>query len=315
MRTTAPKCPMCAGRSKDWSLCRSCCDQVLVDLRELPDLMRDLLDKRVGRTRIPPPADQDIDPQESRVPFSSAATRTADLIVSTVGTWVRALDQDDLIEPGCPPVKVCRCAPPAAACDLPWRFPLRPRMASWCAWLAERIDRIRFHEAAGQIADDLAGCVKRARASVDLPPELVLVTRCEVCEHDIFAEPDAKTVVCRHCRRAGVKPPEIDVEKSRRRLSGRLEHQWATAAQCALVLGAHGLPVRESTIWEWARPDRGGKLKVRGRDKARRALYRVGDVADLVRGAMARGAATATAQGATRRVTSDAASSVDAVPS
>lgn len=278
MRTTAPRCPTCGGQSRDWSLCRACANTLLSELRALPDVMRDLQDKRVGRTVMPAPANMVSDPEEAPVPFSDQARRVHDLIVSTVGSWIRALTQD--------------------AADLD---DLGPTMPSWCSWLAQRIDRIRYHEAAGQIADDIGGCIKRARAAVDLPPELRLVQRCEVCGHGIFAGPEDKTVVCVHCKRANVEPlPEIDVEQARSRLDGMVEHQWATASKCALVLAAYGMPVRADTIQNWARPERGGRLKVRGVDGAGRRLYRVGDVADLVRAA-------------TRRVTSDAASSLDRV--
>lgn len=278
MRTTTPKCPACSADSRDWSLCKSCTNTLLVDLRELPDLMRDLLDKRIGRTRMPAAANIVGNPDEAPVPFSDHATRTANAIVSTVGSWVRVLahDEQDLDE-------------------------LRPTMAGWCAWLVDRVDRIRFHEAAGQIADELGGCCSRARRAVDLPPELMLVQRCATCGHGIFATKDEKAVVCQHCRRAGVKPlPEIDVEKARGQLDGMVEHQWATVSKCALVLAAYGLPVREDTIKNWARPERGGRLQVRGLDSAGRRLYRVGDVADLVRAA-------------TRRATSDPAQVLDGV--
>lgn len=279
MKTTTPKCPTCGGNSRDWSLCKSCANTLLSELRALPDVMRDLQDKRVGRTVMPAPANMVSDPEEAPVPFSDQARRVHDLIVSTVGSWIRALTQD--------------------AADLD---DLGPTMSSWCRWLAQRIDRIRYHEAAGQIAKDIGGCIKRARAAVDLPPELRLVQKCEVCGHGIFAAKGEETVVCVHCKRAGIpNPPVINVDQARQKLAGMIEHQWATGAKCALLLAAHGMPVREDTIREWARPDRGGKLKVRGHDQAGRRLYRVGDVADLVRAA-------------TRRATSNVASKLDGVP-
>lgn len=279
--TTRPMCPLCKAEGKTWSLCRVCTDKLRENLRELPDLMRDLQDKRIGRTVMPAPANMVGDPTESPVPFSDHATRTTNAIINTIGTWIRALAHDDVE-------------------DL---ADLGPTMVGWCRWLSERIDRIRFHEAAGQIADDIGDCCERARKAVDLPPELMLVQKCEVCGHGIFAGKDEETVVCVHCKRAGVQPlPEINVAEAREKLDGMIEHQWATAAKCALVLAAYGLPVRETTIWEWARPDRGGRLKVRGVDHAKRQLYRVGDVADLVRAA-------------TRRATSNTANALDAMPS
>lgn len=266
MKTTTPKCPACSADSRDWSLCKACSNTLLVDLRELPDVMRDLQDKRIGRTVMPAPANLVGNPDEAPVPFSDHARRVTDTIVSTIGSWIRVLTQD--------------------AADLD---DLGPTMPSWCAWLSARIDRIRFHEASGQIAEEIGGCLVRARKAVDLPPELRLVQKCETCGHGIFAGKDDKTVVCVHCKRAGVEPlPEIDVEKARGQLGDMVEHQWATAAKCALVLAAYGLPVKADTIQNWARPERGGRLKVRGLDHAQRRLYRVGDVADLVRAATRR---------------------------
>lgn len=279
MKTTTPKCPACGAVSRDWSLCKSCTSGLLTDLEHLPEAMRDLLDKRVGRTQMPAPANLVGNPDESPVPFSDHARRVHEAVVSTVGSWIRALTVD--------------------ATDLD---DLGPTMVSWCAWLSARMDRIRFHDAAGQIADEIGGCLVRVREAVDLPPEMVFVQRCEVCGHGIFAGRDEKTAVCAHCRRAKVQPlPEIDVEQARQHLAGMVEHQWATAGKCALLLAAHGLPVREDTIREWARPDRSGRLKVRGVDQAGRRLFRVGDVADLVRAA-------------TRRATSDPTTVLDALP-
>ncbi len=280
--TARPMCPLCKSQGKTWALCRVCTDKLRENLRELPDLMRDLQDKRIGRTVMPAPANMVGNPLESPVPFSDHGRRTVDAIVNTVGTWIRSLahdDPDDLADPG-------------------------PTMPYWCRWLTERINRIRFHEAAADIAADIDDCCDRARTAVDLPPELVLVQKCETCGHGVFAGKDDKTAVCLHCKRAGVQPlPEIDVAKARARLDGMLEHQWATRAQCALVLAAYGMPVKEDTISAWARPER-GRLSVRGYDSAGRPLYRVGDVADLVRGAI---------EAATRRATSDDPKQLDAV--
>lgn len=279
MKTTTPKCPACSADSRDWSLCKSCTNTLLVDLRELPDLMRDLQDKRIGRTVMPAPANMVGNPDEAPVPFSDQATRTTNAIVNTIGTWIRALAHDDVE-------------------DL---ADLGPTMPGWCSWLTERIDRIRFHKAAGQIADEIGECCSRARKAVDLPPELMLVQKCATCGHGIFAGKDEETVVCVHCKRAGVEPlPTINVAEARGNLDGMVEHQWATAAKCALVLAAYGMPVKADTIQNWARPERGGRLKVRGVDHAQRRLYRVGDVADLVRAA-------------TRRATSDTAPVLDGV--
>lgn len=298
--TARPMCPLCKAEGKTWVLCKVCTDKLRENLRELPGLMRDIQDKRIGRTVMPAPANMVGNPDEAPVPYSDHGRRTADLIVNTVGSWVRVLDQDDLIEPGFTEPTICTCRSPRRQCELQWE-PLRPRMASWCRWLADRIDRIRFHEAAGQIADEIGGCCSRARKAIDLPPELMLVQKCPTCGHGIFAGKDEETVVCVHCRRAGVDPlPTINVAEARGNLDGMVEHQWATAAKCALVLAAYGMPVKADTIQNWARPERGGRLKVRGVDHAQRRLYRVGDVADLVRAA-------------TRRATSDTAPVLDGV--
>lgn len=274
--TTSPKpvCPVCTRESRDWLLCTGCTDRLVAYLQEIPSLVRDL---RVTYTR-----QQQFGIQQERVsggglnatvsgvPFDDRAQRVSQAIINTIGTWVRALDAGDTHEAG-------------------------RTISGWCRWLMGRQERIRGAEGVEQMFSEVEAQVRQARRVMDKPGSEEIVGSCPVCKVLLYARKGETHVTCKACKRAGIEELEAySVNASRENLLNEAEGQLATVAQVAIILASFGLPVRADTVQNWARADRGGRLIKRGEDREGRALYRVGDVADLVRDTAARKADSAT---------------------
>lgn len=292
MVTTAPKpaCPVCARESRDWLLCNDCTKRLVGYLEEIPGLVRDL---RITYTR-----QQQFGIQQERVsggglsasiagvPFDSRADAVKHAITNTIGTWMRALDAGDLFRR----TVVCTCQP-YKACQPTVRIDLipGPRISGWCAWLIERKERIRGAEGVEQMFTEIEGHVRHARRVMDKPGSEEIVGSCPVCKVLLYARKGETHVTCKACKRAGIDELEsFSVEASRAHLLSEAEDRLATVAQVAIILASFGLPVRAHTVQDWAKTSRGGRLIRRGADMEGRALYRVGDVADLVRDQAAR---------------------------
>lgn len=285
-----PCCPACGSKSSDWLLCGYCTDSLLEDLAELPGLFRDL---RITHTRQSQFGGSSSS-GDSPVPFDRRAEPKMQAIRNTLGTWLRTLDAGDLYSRSAP---ICTCRP-YRACQPHVIVTFTPGVSvrSWCAWMAARIQRIRGHEAVEQMTADIHDCVTAARKVIDSPPDLILCGSCPVCAHPMYAKVGEVETFCRQCKRANlaaaepveIKAPTYDIKTSREGMLSLVEHQWVTIAECSSLLASFGLPVRADTISNWARADRGAVLSRRGTNTAGVALYRVGDVADLIRDAAAR---------------------------
>ena len=278
-----PVCPVCQEKSNDWLSCKRCTDRLMAQIAEIPSLVADL---RITHTRQSKFGSGGVRSGESPVPFDDRARALIREAGNTVTTWMRVLDAGDLTYE----VEVCSCKP-YRACRPVIRVESHAgnTIAGWCDWLGQRRQRIRGMDGIEQLASEVDSWVRRVRRVIDRPTDLTFVGTCPVCQGWLYAKADQEEIICQACKRAGiVELTSYSVEASREGMREQMEDQLVTVAQCAILLASFGLGVKADTVHNWARPERGGRLVKRGEDREGRALYRVGDVADLVRDTAAR---------------------------
>lgn len=246
-------CPACGNPSPDGLLCRLCTNRLKADLAALPELLRELDVTVTRQARIGSGAAKDRTP----LPVNLAASDTAWAVRNTLLTWVRTIEIGD-------------------ADGLP------DKPGAWCNWLGRRIERIRGHDEAGMLADEIGYCVVSIRQVVDLPPDLLYCGQCPTCGRDLMAKPGAKVVTCKRCERAGITTVEVDVEVTRRLMLTAAqrdgEARLLTLSELIEHIDVfHGYRLNPDTVRQWVK--RGRLMRRPG------GLYDVTEVVDLVRDA------------------------------
>lgn len=156
-------------------------------------------------------------------------------------------------------------------------------------FLLDQVDRIRKHESAGDLHEQLTSAIGRLRAAVDRPADLtyagicsewiavldpddeLLLTRCPTHLYVPFGR---RSVVCPSCQTVH------DMAQRREVLLAALEDQLAHVALLSQGLSNLGRELKESTVRSWVFRKR---LVPHSQDDLGRELYRVGDVLDLMR--------------------------------
>lgn len=254
-------CPVCVHPTKDGLVCRVCINGLVKDLRELPELMGEMTVQFArlnqsgtgngGRGAVTP------------VPFDQRTTEHRDLIVNTIGTWIREIELDDLYEPGT-------------------QEPLRNTMASWCAWLLERTDRIRMHPEPAHFLGEIRHCVILARQAIDTPGVSLPCADCPVCGKRIFAPVGATEGVCRHCAWADIDS-RVPVDMSHSTLLDQAREALVSRRELLDAAKVYQVHVNAHTFKSWIRR---GRLVPKETTADGTPRYRVGDVLDLARNDM-----------------------------
>lgn len=250
------QCPKCGALQADVLLCTPCTDKLVAQLRSLPGLLHELHVTLTRQARMGA-GGAGGKGKERPLPFNVNASEVGDTARMTLSTWVRELDMGDTEYLG----------------DNP---------RAWALWLADRIERIRGHEAAAEIADEVDYLTRTIRAAIDRPADLEFYGKCGVCEADLYAPHGSVEGYCRKCKVEGVTTT-YDPAANRAEIQSQAEHHWGTVAECARVLSVFGLEVEVKTIRNWATVNRHGNVRLvsTGVNMKGLALYRIGDVMDL----------------------------------
>lgn len=262
MSNPRPACPRC-GAEGDWLPCNRCVGKVLADLRLVPGYAHELQVTITGQGVMGAGGKSN----ERPMPYREKAVKAATYVHNQLTTWVRELSMGDDVG-------------------------LANNARALSRWLADRIERIRGHAAFDEIADEIAYCCQIMRQLIDRPVDMIFCGKCEVCGGENYAQKGKAQATCRRCKSVGV---ETVYEPAARRewLLSQVEEQQATVAMCATLLATFGLEVKASTIQNWAAPtyrEVAGERKVAhppklwkvGENTQGHALYRVGDIADLI---------------------------------
>lgn len=144
-----------------------------------------------------------------------------------------------------------------------------PTMSRWLLW---RIDGITGQPWAPETMQ-LAKLTQRAEYVIDRPPERSFAGPCDKCGRDLYATAGRASVTCTHC---GLT---YDLAVRRAWLLEVVDDRLATATEIARALTSLELPVTSERIRQWAHRER---IVSNGHDRLGRALYRIGDVVDLL---------------------------------
>lgn len=282
-----PKCPRCFAEQGDWLLCQKCSARLREQLAELPGLMRELQVNVTRQSRRG--AGGKIN--ERPLPVEITASYLYDDVKLELVTWVRDLDYGDTQWQ----VETCTCEPYRACRG--WEIvTLTDAPADLCAWLLDRVERIRGHVAVDEIVGGIDYMVKQVWQAIDRPADKEFCGTCPVCDGDLYSKRGVAKDFCRKCRAAGIETEYVPGDM-REDVKARVEHQWATAGVCSTVLGSFGLEVKAETVQNWARPGkpkyegdppRPPKLHPRGVNQLGHAVYAIGDVMDLAKEQRAR---------------------------
>lgn len=245
-------CPVCNAPTKDGLVDRACTNAILKDLADLPGWMEeiDLQLTRQGQLGTGNGGRG----AETPLVFDVRSSETRDLIVNTMTTWVRDMQESygDTTDPGMD-------------------------MGAWCAWLVQRIERIRGHQAVRHMADEVRHCVALAIQVVDLPQVRLPCGPCPVCGKQVTAPMGAEEGVCRHCAWAGVESV-VPADHSLPSVLKRAREALVSRTQILDAARLYQVDIDRRAISRWVKTSR---LLPREVSEQGTPLYRVGDVLDL----------------------------------
>jgi hypothetical protein len=142
-------------------------------LAELPELMREL---RCNLTRQNQAGSGNGGRgRETPLPYDVNSSEVYFCVTNTVAAWIRELDAGDLNDINA------------------------DTMTAWCRWLLKRIPRIRGHQDAAQLMDEILYAHRIIRPTIDRPPDREYVCPCVICGHGVYATPGAVWVACQRC--------------------------------------------------------------------------------------------------------------------
>lgn len=226
--------------------CGTCTGRLLNDLNALPGLLDDLDDTITRQVRIGDRAGKRTD--DTPLPVNLVASEVMDVARSTLLAWVLTIEDGDV----------------GGLADDP---------RAWCRWLVDRIERIRRHEEAVTLADEIAAARHMVRRAVDLPVERQYLGVCEACGTDLYAAKGSSSVMCGRCQRLTGDAPDIDVEARRSQISASMVDMLAPKSEVlGYVRWQLGVEIPDGTFRSWIS---------RGALQAHAGRYRIGDVIRL----------------------------------
>lgn len=248
-------CQRCARPTGDSArLCMACHDTLMIDLRQVGELLADLLITRTKQDAIGNRQARVSGSRERPLGFRPGALVAADDLTAVLRFWARAIADE-------------------WASRLPRDWAAISDDPEQCAkFLARYPTAIRHSECAADIVDQIAYAVSKARRATDRPAEKIYAGRCE-CGIDLYAREKAAEIVCRECRR------HYRTRDRRQAMLDALREHIATAADIAAGAGElYGRPLNRKTINKWHSRDR---LIARRHSPTGDPMFRIGDVLDL----------------------------------
>ena len=254
-------CPgrRCQRATPDGLLCassrpgeRSCTGDLVRDLGQLPELMRQLMLTRTGQNRM---GEAPRRSGTTALPVNLRAREVYDATINTIGTWIRVLDMGDLHMGFRTVSRVSLIRGTGLHVQHREPIPIPDTMAGWTSWLLARIERIRGHAAAPEIADTIGAHVLSIRREIDRPPDKIWFGPCPVCGSDLYARDLDQPTACRHCVRVlGREPIPYDPRPVRASMERHLLEGSATAPEILDVLPRlTGFPLRRQRWDYWLR--------------------------------------------------------------
>jgi hypothetical protein len=243
------------GRPTDTALCRSCLDGLLVELRSVTWLVRQLTitltrQARVGERHGSRSA-------ETPLPFHHGASVDLESLRDGLSAWAREVAQRRGVTLDADP------SPTALA-----------------RWLLRWPTELASHPEAAELHGDITELTRAARRTIDRSPELRYLGPCDACGADLYVPVHAVVATCRgeDCdaayavadRRAWLLEQAADQLRTARQLSNELP--WIA-----------GVKITAEQIGMWAVRGRVTKFLPHPQDERRAARFRVGEIIEHAR--------------------------------
>lgn len=230
--TTSIRCVRCGAELADGYACRRCALELAQSLRDAAGHAEDAEAVLARQTRYGTGSRGGSD---DPLPVDLTAAGRYGAISNTITTWIRVVTDLTGRQPAWRPMTGPTC-PAGVRCLHLTCAAIRRRLAGpplvlMAAWLAQHIDTLRQHPAAGEAFTDLhAACDQLARL-VDRPADKELVGVCD-CGKILYAAQGRTAVQCPMptCRLVW------DVDASRNILRRHLGDKLVTAAEAARLL-------------------------------------------------------------------------------
>lgn len=245
--------------SDDAYLCVPCTNRLAQDLGEAGALDEELTTTRLRQSKTGGAASGVLSRSYDRpLAWDQKAAEIQDALRATTVGWVRVV----LEERGGP-------MPTDALPDM-------------ARWLLARLEYLRHHPDAEEIADEFHDATTRAWEIIDRATAKSYAGPCReevpetedhgpvCCVAELHAREGARTVICKECQ------ARHDAAARREWLLLVAANQLVPAADLPSILGTPEKPLSPNTVKSWIKR---GRLVAHGKEPA---LYRVGDAVDLV---------------------------------
>lgn len=232
----------------DAFVCSECAGELKAALSELPELAEELDTVLTRQSHYGSPYEAGRS-AEIPLPFDGNASIMLSALRNTLTTWIRAL------------ATAKEALPADTITDL-------------CAWLINRIERIRQHKAGAELLDEITSIARQCGWDIDRPQVAIYAGQCTDmdCQGEVYLRPGQPVGRCRDCGEP-YKPRDV------KELISTAEEQMARATDCARILSALGYPTRPGTVRNAAYKQR---LLPRSVDPDGHPLYRIGDVLEAL---------------------------------
>lgn len=268
------------------TVCRACSTELLRDLRDVPSLARHLELAATRQTRLPTTGGtlQRPDPEErgaeigltirrAPLPWDERARLAEHALQSTLAERVRALQHGVHPYPG----PTCRTCTHRSCTYLSLGRP-PATLAAMAAWLIRHRAQLLGRADTAEAVTELRAAVARVHRLIE-PADQMYAGPCDQCGADLYARPGAPTAACRVCVDDHGRRLRYLVAQRRGWMLAEVEELLLPAPDVARALTSLVRPIAPALLYTWVARRR---LTPRTTDGRGRALFRVGDVLELM---------------------------------
>lgn len=260
-------------------ICSACRSELERDLADVPSLAHHLQMALARQVRMSDAAAARS--PEVPLPYDARAGDAASLLHRTLVAWIVHLhDRAPVIAgPVCAPG--CRHV---TCLGITLSSRPGPSTADHARWLLRHLPVLLVSQHAAEACDQLTGAIRGARRVIDRPLDRVYAGPCDECGRDLYAQPGAALTTCPTCVDTEGHRIGYGVQARRDWMLAEIEEMRLPAGDITRALTSLVRPIKPALLYTWVHRQR---LVPAGTNGHGQALFRVGDVLDLMGSASA----------------------------